>query len=67
MVVEQVFSVVTVVNHLNKIFHRAEKYLTARFGYTAAMLICLMELGDGKLALGHFKLATLVNIEYYIY
>ncbi len=33
LVVERVFSIVTVVNHLKKIFHRAGKYLTARFGY----------------------------------
>jgi hypothetical protein len=56
MVVERVFSVITVVNHLKKIFHRVEKYLTARFGYTAAMLNCLIELADGKLALAQFSL-----------
>lgn len=56
MVVERVFSVITVVNHLKKIFHRVEKYLTARFGYAAAMLNCLIELADGKLAIAQFSL-----------
>ena len=56
MVVERVFSGVTVVNHLKKIFHRLEKYLTARFGYAAAMLNCLIELAEGKLALAQFSL-----------
>lgn len=56
MVVERVFSIVTVVNHLKKIFHRMEKYLTARFGYAAAMLNCLIELAGGKLALAQFSL-----------
>jgi len=50
MRVERVFSVVTVVNHLKKIFHRMEKSLTARFGSTAAMLNCLIDMADGKLA-----------------
>ncbi len=56
MIVERVFSVITVVNHLKKIFHRVEKYLTARFGYLAAMLNCLIELADGKLAIAQFSL-----------
>jgi hypothetical protein len=56
MIVERVFSVVTVVNHLKKIFHRMEKDLTARFGYAAAMFNCLMELAGGKLALAQFSL-----------
>ena len=56
MIVERVFSVVTVVNHLKKIFHRVDKYLTARFGYTAAMFNCLMDLAEGKLALAQFSL-----------
>ena len=56
MVVERVFSVITVVNHLKKIFHRVEKYLTARFGYVAAMLNCLIELAEGKLAIAQFSL-----------
>ncbi len=56
MVVERVFSLVTVVNHLKKIFHRVEKYLTARFGYAAAMFNCLIELAGGKLALAQFSL-----------
>ncbi len=56
MVVERVFSLVTVVNHLKKIFHRVEKYLTARFGYAAAMFNCLIELAEGKLALAQFSL-----------
>ena len=56
MVVERVFSVVTVVNHLKKIFHRVEKYLSARFGSAAAMFNCLIELAGGKLALAQFSL-----------
>jgi hypothetical protein len=56
MILERVFSVVTVVNHLKKIFHRLEKYLTARFGYVAAMFNCLIELAGGKLALAQFSL-----------
>jgi len=56
MVVERVFSVITVVNHLKKIFHRMEKYLTPRFGYAAAMFNCLFELAGGKLALAQFSL-----------
>ena len=56
MVVERVFSGMTVVNHLKKIFHRVEKYLTARFGYVAAMLNCLIELAEGKLAIAQFSL-----------
>lgn len=56
MVVERVFSIVTVVNHLKKIFHRLEKYLTARLGYAAAMFNCLIELAGGKLALAQFSL-----------
>jgi len=33
-----------------------EKYLTARFGYTAAMLNCLIKLAVGKLAIAQFSL-----------
>ncbi len=61
MIVERVFSVVTVVNHLKKIFHRVDKYLTARFGYTAAMFHWLMELAEGKLALAQFSLSSFSN------
>jgi hypothetical protein len=56
MVVERVFSVATVVNHLKKIFHRMEKYLRARFGYLAARFNCLIELAEGKRALAQFSL-----------
>jgi hypothetical protein len=56
MIIERVFSIVTVVNHLKKIFHRMAKYLTARFGYAAAMFNCLFELAGGKLALAQFSL-----------
>jgi hypothetical protein len=56
MIVERAFSVVTVVNHLKNIFHRVDKYLTARLGYTATMVNCLMELVEGKLALAQFSL-----------
>jgi hypothetical protein len=56
MVVERVFSMVTVVNHFKKIFHRVDKSLTARFGYLAAMFNCLVELAGGQLALAQFSL-----------
>jgi hypothetical protein len=56
MIVERVFSLITVVNHFKKIFHRAEKYLTARMGYLAAMFNCLLELAEGKLAIAQFSL-----------
>ncbi len=56
MVVERVFSMLTVVNHFKKIFHRAEKYLTARFGYLAAMFNCLVEMAGKKLAIAQFSL-----------
>ena len=56
MIVERVFSLITVVNHFKKIFHRAEKYLTARMGYMAAMFNCLLELAEGKLAIAQFSL-----------
>lgn len=56
MIVERVFSVITVVNHFKKIFHRAEKYLTARMGYMAAMFNCLLEMAEGKLAIAQFSL-----------
>jgi len=56
MVVERVFSMITVVNHFKKIFHRAEPYLQARFGYLAAMFNCFFDLAGGKLALAQFSL-----------
>ncbi len=56
MVVERVFSILTVVNHLKKVFHRTERHLHARFGYVAAMFNCLFELAGGKLALAQFSL-----------
>ena len=56
MVGERVFSLVTVLNHLKKIFHRVEKSLTARFGYAAAMFNCLRELAEGQLALAQCSL-----------
>jgi hypothetical protein len=56
MIVERVFSLITVVNHFKKIFHRAEKYLTARMGYLAAMFNCLLEMAEGKLAIAQFSL-----------
>lgn len=56
MIVERVFSVVTAVNHLKKIFHRTEKHLQARFGYVAAMLNCLIEMAGGRLAIAQFSL-----------
>jgi hypothetical protein len=55
MIVERVFSVLTVVNHLKKVFHRSERHLNARFGYVAAMFNCLIDLAGGKLALGTAK------------
>jgi hypothetical protein len=56
MIVERVFSVLTVVNHLKKLFHRTEQHLHARFGYVAAMFNCLIEMAQGKLALAQFSL-----------
>lgn len=56
MIVERVFSVLTVVNHLKKVFHRSERHLHARFGYVAAMFNCLIEMAEGKLALAQFSL-----------
>lgn len=56
MIVERVFSLITVVNHFKKIFHRAKKYLTARMGYMAAMFNCLLEMAEGKLAIAQFSL-----------
>jgi len=56
MVVERVFSLITVVNHTKKLFHRTERHLHARFGYLAAMFNCLFELAGGKLAIAQFSL-----------
>lgn len=56
MIVERVFSLITVVNHFKKIFHRTERHLNARFGYIAAMFNCLIELAGGKLAIAQFSL-----------
>lgn len=56
MVVERVFSMITVVSHCKKIFHRRAQYLTARFGYLSAMFNCLLELAGGKLAIAQFSL-----------
>ena len=56
MIVERVFSVLTVVNHLKKVFHRTEQHLHARFGYVVAMFNCLIDLAEGKLALAQFSL-----------
>jgi hypothetical protein len=56
MIVERVFSLITVVSHFKKIFHRAEKYLTARIGYMSAMFNTLLALADGKLAIAQFSL-----------
>lgn len=56
MVVERVFSLITVVNHFKKIFHRSERHLNARFGYIAAMFNCLIDMAGGKLAIAQFSL-----------
>lgn len=56
MIIERVFSLITVVNHFKKIFHRSECHLNARFGYIAAMFNCLIEMAGGKLAIAQFSL-----------
>jgi hypothetical protein len=56
MVVERVFSMITVVNHFKKIFHRKAKYIQARMGYLAAMFNCLVDMAGGKLAIAQFSL-----------
>jgi hypothetical protein len=56
MIVERVFSLLTVVNQLKHLFHRTEQHLHARFGYVAAMFNCLLDLAEGKLAIAQFSL-----------
>jgi len=56
MVACRVFSLITVVNHFKKVFHRSEQHLHARFGYVAAMFNCFFDLAGGKLALAQFSL-----------
>lgn len=56
MTMETVFSLVTTVCHLKKLWHRAVDYLTAHLAYVAALLNCLVHLNKGKLSIAHFSL-----------
>jgi hypothetical protein len=56
MLVERVFSLITVVAHTKKLFHRTERHLHAHLGYLAALFNCLFDLAGAKLAMAQFSL-----------
>lgn len=56
MVIETVFSLITTVCRLKKIRHRVAAYLTAHFGYAAALFNCLLSLNNGQLSIAPFSL-----------
>ena len=56
MVIETVFSLVTTVCHLKKLWHRRAPYLTAHLAYMAALFNCLLHFSEGKLSIAQFSL-----------
>jgi len=56
MVIETVFSLVTTVCHLKKLWHRAADYLTAHLAYVTALFNCLLTLNHGRLSIAPFSL-----------
>lgn len=48
MLIETVFSLVTTVCHLKKIFHRTMRYIETRLAYVAAMFNCLLALNRSQ-------------------
>jgi hypothetical protein len=54
--IETLYSVVEGIFHSKKLYHRKDDYVTARLGYMAALVNCLLQITDGVLSFKDFVL-----------